>query len=85
LQPLPILPQYFPPGGAQVTDGVQAASLPASTVMTMVPAAPAVPVVPLDPPAPAAPLMPAEAPAPVGIGLTFATQPSEAVSAAPRT
>jgi hypothetical protein len=37
-QPLPILPQYWPPEGVQVTDGVHAAaSLPAPAVDPAVP------------------------------------------------
>ena len=49
LQPLPILPQYWPPAGVQVVEGVQAASLlpPPSIVITGVP--PPVPAVPLVP------------------------------------
>jgi hypothetical protein len=89
LQPLPILPQYWPPGGLQVTDGVQAASLPASTPMAIEPpvpivgAEPAAPVVPprpaAAPAAPVAPLLPG-----VGCVITFA-QPSNAASAAAST
>ena len=60
LQPLPILPQYWPPAGAQVVDGVQAASLlpPPSIVITGPPPVPAVPLVPADPALPAAPAAP---------------------------
>ena len=48
LQPLPILPQYWPPGGVQIVDGVQAASLllPASIEIEMVPPVPVVALVP---------------------------------------
>jgi hypothetical protein len=35
-QPLPILPQYWPPVGVQVTDGVQAAAPPASLAFAVV-------------------------------------------------
>src|SRR5438094_765972 len=59
LQPLPILPQYWPPAGAQITDGVQTASLlPASVVITTVPPVPLGVVAPLVPPVPA-PVVPA--------------------------
>src|SRR4051794_39604678 len=88
LQPLPILPQYWPPAGAHVTDGVQAASLsPASTVITGVPAPPPVPVagpvpaVPVEPPAPGpAPALPPVIPVPEP-GVTLAVQPSEMTKA----
>ena len=96
LQPLPILPQYWPPAGAQVVDGVQAASLlpPPSMVITgvlpPVPAVALVPPIPL-PPLPAAPTLPPLVAAPPwlpavpDVDLTPAEQPSEAASAAPRT
>jgi len=96
LQPLPILPQYWPPGGAQVVDGVQAASLlpPPSMVITgVLPPVPAVALVPADPtlpPLPAAPAAPLVAappwlPAAPDVDLTPAEQPSETASATPRT
>src|SRR5436190_1347727 len=89
LQPLPILPQYWPPAGAQVTDGVQAASLPASTEMIGPPPVPAVALVPAAPAEPAAPVEPPEpgpAPAPPvpAVALTPAEQPSDAARTAPR-
>ena len=56
LQPLPILPQYWPPAGVQVTDGVQAASpLPRRPRFRSSPAVPVVRVVPAAPVAPACP------------------------------
>jgi len=87
LQPLPILPQYWPPAGMQVTDGVHAASLPASVPMIgppPVPAAPLVPAVP-DPPRPVVALVPAlpVAPAaPAAEGVTFAVQPTDPATTA---
>src|SRR5262245_60334157 len=85
LQPLPILPQYCPPAGAQVTDGVQAASLPASTRIRGPPPVPPVAIVPappVEPAAPAAPPIPVPAPAPPvpAVDLTPAEQPSDAAS-----
>src|SRR6185295_7889650 len=82
LQPLPILPQYWPPAGMHVTDGVHMASVPASVPMMgppPVPAAPLVPAVP-DPPRPVVALVPAlpvAAAAPAAEGVTFAVQPSD--------
>jgi hypothetical protein len=86
LQPLPILPQYWPPAGVQVTDGVHAASLPASTPIVIEPPVPvvgAVPAAPVVPPRPAiAPVPPVAPPLPgVDCGITFATHPSDAASA----
>jgi len=85
LQPLPILPQYCPPAGMQLTRGVHAASLlPASVAITTVPPVPARPIVPLWPasaPVPAAPEV--APPVPVSApGITFA-QPSDAATKAP--
>ena len=58
MQPLPILPQYWPPAGVQLTDGMQATSLPASVPPPVVPAVPVVAVVPAAPVAPDAPVAP---------------------------
>ena len=91
LQPLPILPQYWPPAGVQVTDGVQAASLPASTAITIVPAVPVVPVVPGGPSVPPAPgragaRRAAAPPVPVAdLGMTFAQPNVVAPATAPST
>jgi len=71
----------------QVTDGVHAASLPASVPMIgppPVPAAPLVPAVP-DPPRPVVALVPAlpVAPAaPAAEGVTFAVQPTDPATTA---
>jgi hypothetical protein len=72
----------------QVTDGVQAASLPASTEIMIVPAVPVVGVVPAAPVVPPAPPAPAPAlpvlPLVPGVdwGMTFATQPSDPANTA---
>ena len=90
LQPLPILPQYWPPAGVQVVEGVHAASLlpPPSIVITGVPPAPVVPLVPAEPTLPADPTLPPAAvppwlPALPDVDLTPAEQPSEAARATP--
>jgi hypothetical protein len=82
LQPLPILPQYWPPAGMHVTDGVHMASLPASVPMMGPPPGPAAPLVPAvpDPPRPVVALVPAlpvSPAAPAAEGVTFAVQPSD--------
>src|SRR6185503_6946367 len=56
LQPLPIMPQYWPPDGWQLTVGVQGASM-------LMPAS--VPLVPDDPNVPATPVMMGPPPVPV--------------------
>ena len=70
LQPLPILPQYWPPAGAQVVDGVQAASLllPPSIVITGVPPRAGRRARPADPTLPAAPVVPLRRPSPLPPG-----------------
>src|SRR5262245_42177566 len=89
LQPLPILPQYWPPAGVQVTEGVQAASLPPSVAITIVPPAPVVPALPFDPPPAAEPPAPVPPPAPAlptgEPGITFAVQPSDVARTAAST
>jgi hypothetical protein len=76
---LPILPQYWPPAGVHVVDGVQAASLPASIEIMIVPAAPVVgvapaaPADPTPPTVPPAPALPVAPPVPgADLGITLA-------------